>query len=421
MGVQAKVGSFMTGTGIAGSTVAVTGVGFSPDFILFFYGGRSNVVNSPAGGTPRRGIGSAVRIGGGSTAKNQAAYTFSTNGGASTDTGAGYRVDGCVKRLITGLADGGILKVQSLDSDGFTLEIVTAFGSDLRIGYLALSGTDIQAVDQGRLTEPAAAGNVSVTGLTITPDAVFFLGIPTASLPTASQNDSRLMFGAACREDLGNIKNAVWCGGSDHGAATSQAMSYNRFGECIAQLNSAVTGINSRASVTSFNSDGFTLNFSEVTGSQIQFLYVVIAGGRWHMGSFNAAGDTTTTKVEHGLQFVPKAVLAVGSTGAEDAADTPHNDDFYCIGAFTSISELENHVILDVDNTAGGDVQQMSRNDSFYSKMDATPTSTIQTDPEALSRNAFSYVNSLNTPAATPFIWYIAVGDTARGIGMGGL
>lgn len=417
MSVLAKVGSFLTGTGAAASTTAVTGVGFMPDFIIFFNSFRSTD-NSAAVTVTRRGFGTANLVnGGGGSISNQAVFSFDTNGGATTDCGVGKKATVCCERLTSGRADGGSLHVSSMDADGFTMTIDTQFGSNTRIGYLAVQGEDIDYVQSGVITEPAATGGLTVTGVGVNPDLVIFFGHPSGTSAPVTADGSSMGFGIATKEDLGVIGNACWVGAAKHGVATSVTASYCRTGDCVAFINATVTGVNSRASITSFNSDGWIMNFPAVSGSQYKIHYLAIHGIRAKIGSINADSGTSTTKVESGTQMAPKAILFVGNAKATaNSAGSGSNPDNQCVGAWDSaLNYFASHILSGHNNNPGGLCANGSRNDSFYMEIDTAAAFLVQTQLVSGNLNAFSYKNNVETPATTNFLWYLELGDVQRG------
>lgn len=412
------VGSFLTGTGAAGTNVALTGVGFAPDVIIFFQQDRTGA-NTTSLGTTHRAVGSANLVnGGGGSVANQVAFGFDTNGGATTTAGGGNSSARCAERLLAGLTDGGSGHVTTMDADGFTFHIDTQFGSQKRLNFLALQGDDIQYVQPGVITEPVAAGDLTVTGVGVMPDVVFFFGIPAAGAAPQSQAGSNLCFGVATREDLGGIGNAVWCGAAKDNVATSVAASYSRTGDCYAQINPGVTAVNSRAHVKSWNNDGFVLTFDQASGTQYKFFYMAIQGCRAKIGKFNAPGDAVTTKVESGINFYPRAVLFCGSSNAtESGAGAGHNDDVFNLGAYDYLGNTwAEQFISKKSNNPGGLVVDANRTDSCYIESDTTPAFQVEMNVVSDNLNAFSYKDSLNTPASTNFMWYLALGDLAHGL-----
>lgn len=395
-------GTFLTGTGIAGTTVAVTGLGQSPDAIILFYGGRTTN-NTNAKGTPRRGVGFVARNGAG--VDNCGAGTYDTDGGATTDTGGWDSTSRSVKRLTTGLVNGGEGHVSSLDADGFTFTVDIAFGSSILVEFLAIGGSDVSAVGIGNFQLPTSTGNFAVTGVGGKPDAMFFLGVRATGADTA-YHDFSLSFGAASRFDGGQ---ACWAGGADHGAATSATLSVGGRGQVYQLFNSNVSGNQSRGSFVSFDSDGCTLNALQGTVADRMF-YLAITGPAFKIGGIDVPTDTTTTNKEDGIGFVPKGFLFVGHENGESTFTSPTGDDMWSMAAGISASDRSVMGTESFTGATGGDVVQGTY-DGIFIDMANTPALEIRTDLTAVGRNDFSYKNITNTTANSGFVWYVAVGD----------
>ena len=132
-GGQIKVGSFSMGT--ATGNEAVTGVGFQPVALMFL--SADKVAGSVGAVDARQGIGFAVS----STSRAAAAYG-STDG--QDFTIADTRLDRT--RCLTLIQEGTPTVTDehdfvSMDSDGFTLNHLTASGTAKEVLYLALGGT----------------------------------------------------------------------------------------------------------------------------------------------------------------------------------------------------------------------------------------------------------------------------------------
>lgn len=207
MAINAKVGSFSTGTPAATNTIAVTGVGFQPEFIMFWWTGRSNSTDAIGRASHFRGFGAAA-----STTDRRSVASTSTDAAATSDTASAHDAAACILSVspVTPAIDGQ-LDLQSFDADGFTLICDSAtWPRDTRVTYLALAG-DLTNAATGVLTEPAATGDQDVTSLAFQPDFVLFFSAGIAVDAPGAKTDSDIMIGAATASSA----QGVWLGGGE--------------------------------------------------------------------------------------------------------------------------------------------------------------------------------------------------------------
>src|SRR5512139_3927354 len=92
MAYFAKVGSFNIDPSVtAGNTQAVTGVGFTPKIVLFWWGGSTGTGDSVAGGDIRYGFGAAT-----STSSRFAVTCISLDALATSDASRYSVSDACI-------------------------------------------------------------------------------------------------------------------------------------------------------------------------------------------------------------------------------------------------------------------------------------------------------------------------------------
>lgn len=164
-------------------------------------------------------------------------------------------------------------------------------------------------VKTGLITSPASSGNVSVTGVGFVPKVIMFLGIGSKTL-NAVENIMLWSFGAT-------DGTRQWaCYDYQQHDGTSAGKDFNN-SRCIYQSNGSSTIY---ATITSFDSDGFTLNWN-VTGTGVsgfQFSYIALADVDAYVSTFTS-NNATGVKSVTGVPFTPKCVL-IGYAGASAAA-----------------------------------------------------------------------------------------------------
>lgn len=392
-----KVGAFETGTGAAASTVAVTGVGFQPKALIFWWTGITGTIDLFAEGNIKRGIGVAT-----STTSRWAVGTQGVDASASSDTDRIQREDACVATLSTLGAVEGLLDLQSFDADGFTMVVDDAFPVSLRIHYMALGGTDLTNVKTGRWDVPAVTGNEDITGVGFQPDFVLFGSTNFQNDPPSLAAGADLMVGAA----VSSSQQAVLFVRDLNAQTTMDTYAYCLAGECIGMG----TGPNIRATFVSFLPDGFRVNWLEVVATPITF-YLALKGGSYAIGDFLTSTSNGATIAESGLGFQPKGTMLFSHGRAQDTANALSAGDQWNIGGFTSTTNRGTQGTLSADNVTDAFLQFYVEHNAALAQITATPARVGLLDVQSIDADGFTLVmDSAADPAA--FVWYISFGDT---------
>lgn len=284
----------------ATNTVSVSGLGFLPKAVLFF--GIGSSVVSIGSGTYFRTFGCAV-----SPSSRWATTCFGTNDSSLYVARRNNRDDACIVLVDDSPAIVGLMDLQSMDIGGFTLICdQTITPSNVNYGYIALGG-DIQ-VAAGSITEPAAPGTQDID-INFKPDCLFFAGAPAGGNTNINAGD-RTNFGYVGTD----LTQAVCAWGIENGLSSSQnALSYCHVGDAIATSNGNRDGLETRAQVTDWLSDGFRLNWSAVLGALNFYYYLAIAGVVAEVGSFTTNPTLDADTTVSGLSARPQVVMTLGS------------------------------------------------------------------------------------------------------------
>lgn len=405
MGVMTKVGTLNITTGAASSTVAVSGLGFTPKVLILWWSGLTATSNGDRA-TSLRGMGWAV------SASSFCAHTNYDEDAAGTSVAfMRFSSTGCVTQIDNTGAEVGRADLQSFDADGFTLEIQDAFPTDLLVSYLAIGGSDITNAEIGTFTSTGTApvNQVVNNSGNFQPDVTFFMSARTDS-------DSIQMFGAA----TGAGTEQVICTGENHVTASGAAGAYCLADECIAFASSNPAGSpNIRGEFVSHNTGpgGFTVNWLE-NGAGRAFAYLSIKGGLWKVGNLLTQTDTSTAITATSFGFTPAALMVVSAGNAANTQDgTPTTHDKWSVGAATSSSS---RVVQQVDSRSGNAdmfVHRSARTDAVYVNTDPAQTSHTVTglmDVQSLDPDGFSLIMDDADPSQA-FAWYAAVGQIIPG------
>lgn len=267
--LSAKVGNFTLNSSTGNQSV--TGVGFLPEFVFFS--------NSKSGtGTTEEAYG-MISFGGSVSSTEEFTVAIDGSGGNTnpTEENGSLITTKSLRRQSAGAVSWEADFISN-DSDGFTIDITTASGSPA-IGYFALTGLTYKI---GTATQKTTTGAQATTGVGFQPEAILFFGDGKATSTSISAHSGISVGGATSSTARGFIASQ----GQDAVASNTKYQSYNHvshaFGSITATSSSNNPTLTGRADFTSFDADGFTLNWGTTDGTAREFVYVAFgqdAGG----------------------------------------------------------------------------------------------------------------------------------------------
>ncbi len=400
MAFRTKVGSFNTGTGAVSSTVAVTGVGFQPKAILFWWTGQTSTTDAVAGTHSFAGYGVAVSPTGRGTI-----YVYVEDATATSNTDRAHNNDACVAMMGNATNVDGLLDLQSMDADGFTLVVDDQFSVDMRVHYMAFGGDELTNVAFGTFTEPGATGTQDYTTAGFQPDCVF-LGISGTGTPPYTSITSTFNLGIA------TAASSLFIGGASlNGSATPDGAAYCRTGaEVIAAAmdSSAAKSIGTRAAFSAFLSNGFRLNWTERSGAR-PCIYLALKGGSYAIGSISSRTDTNNISVT-GLGFRTTGILFASHCRAQSASDVLDANWRWSLGATDTLGGrvAAGHLVRDTIDPS--QVAVAVEHDSVYVNISDSDTIDGLMDLVSIDQAGFTTVMTNPDPSAA-FITYLAVGN----------
>jgi len=191
-----------------------------------------------------------------------------------------------------------------------------------------------------------------------------------------------------------------------------QTMSYSLAGESLAQFDNAATAIVARGEVDAWRSDGFSLNWNEVSGNARRYHYLAIDGGQWVAGDVLTAVNTANF-AETGVGFQPVGALFVSHDRAESTANTPNADDQWSMGAATSASTQRAHCITDEDAALDSDVGTSVQHAAVYCNLNLN--SVTEGVMSLVSFDADGFTLVMDDADSNPlFVWYLAIAGTVK-------
>lgn len=399
------------------TTIAVTGLGFSPKAIRFYWVGLQS--NSPTNAdsqavAERRGVGFAS-----STTSRHAVGTFSADNSGNADCGSVWISDGCVVTVDgTGTLDGR-LDISSIDTDGFTLIVDDVAPANITVYWEAWAGDEITNVTIGAIAEPAATGTqtYTATGFVTTPatkdQCVMFAGVQTVNASgTGQTQDSGMHVGFATSTSTTN--NITVCGNSDDGSATMDTTGYNYTGECIsmALIATATRTINGRATLSAYGTDQFTLNWLARATTNRRSIYMAIKGGEWIAGSTTIAGNSlNSTTTIGGNPFNLRGVSLIGNMTAQSTQGTGAANDRIGFGSGISPTSRNSAGVLDEDGTANSEIDLSISYDEVLVYPSVTGTTQTAYDISNLKANSVTLITEVAGGVTDEWVGYLVFGD----------
>lgn len=404
MTVETKVGTFAINTSLtAGQTQAISGVGFQPKVVIFWWSGQTSATDASGAGDINFGIGWMVDA----THRNSLSG-LSLNALASTDTARMIRNDSCIAYFTNTTTLDGRADFSSFDSDGFTLAIDDAFAASLQVSYLALGGDEITAATTGEQSINGATGSTAFTGVGFTPSVIFMIA-NNASGFNGITSQVRFHLGWAtgtAADEQGTISMY-----SSDNAATALAGGYLPDGEAFSMINSTAS-VFVRSSLVSFDVDGFTLDFVENTSTGV-VAYLAIAGGNWQAGG-SLTEDDTVTATSGTTDFTPDAVMFFSAARDKSTNNTASAHGHVSIGAATGASERVAHSVWMENGTADSECASAIEYDEVYINISDSEAVQGLMDVTGFSGTGWAGIMDDADPAAVYVAW-LAVGGTQGG------
>ncbi len=400
-----KVSSFnSSGTGCTpGCTQSVTGVGFQPKALILF--GTDELYNQYDNGLE-------LHIGF-SDGTNDRAIAMDVNDNVDpTNTCRTNSETLIIKTLLScnGGSTGAEAELQSFDSDGFTLNWLDVLGTGGGVQYIALGGSDITNVKVGTITSGTSTGNKAYTGVGFQPDFIMFLYDRQSGTGVSDHAGFGMGFATS------STKRGAFMGVSEDAQATSDTARAQRTDRVIYQLTPSNTAnVNAEADFVSFDTDGFTLNWTDLpTDTNDKFHFMAIKGGKYDVGKFNQKNSTGTQSIT-GTGFTPTGLLFASFNNAAASTIQAHNRlSFGAASATTSYGAMWGG---DKDNASVADAA--SRPDSSSNvgtskviRLATEPSTTdAAADLQSLDSNGFT-LNWTTADTTAREIIYIAFGNT---------
>jgi hypothetical protein len=383
MALAYKVGNFAQPTA-NNASFGVTGVGFKPKAVIFY-------------ATDETGLGVSVNWNwyqGMATATNNRAACSNAQLTASSTSCRAHDNTKCFEVVNTSGTIIVAADLVSFDSDGFTLNFSTTDLSARVVGYVAIGGADLTNAFIKEFT-PTINSNTAqgFTGVGFKPTAMFMISAGSnTGPPGADTSNCNPMFSFASSASNQEVLSA-----------NPQLQTRSAQLAKIIEKDGSMVG-----SLTSFDSDGFTITFT--ASSSVKHCYALcLKGGQYSVGVFNQAtsnGNQANTAV--GFQTVGVIWASFNAVTSAVALTTQSRL------SFGAASGTSNRMSI----WSGGGNAGVQDNDTDTSKIlnmiteGATPTTNTAADFVSFDSQGFT-INNTTTDATAREIVYMAFGSNA--------
>lgn len=411
MALEYAAGTFTWSSADAvGAIYTVSGLTFQPKAIRFFWSGITASISPSTTSNLNRGVGFATGI---SDRCSVMSFSEVSAGSAVTAT---FAANDAVCGVIDGAAGRtGALDINSITASGFTVIVDDQSPISLTIVWEAWGGSDITVAVVGDIAEPAATGsqNYAVAGFAAgaTDQVVMFAGVQsTAALNAGLADDSGMHVGFAAGTTAGD--NITVCGNSDDGSATMDTDGYCFCGDCLSMITVAGGNPNARASLTAFNDNSFTLNWSARGVTNRRSIFLAIKGGLWRSNFLTIDGATLNSiSTVSGLPFTPVGISVVGRMTTQSAAGVSSAHDRISMGAGKSTSNSATVGGWDVDATANATIRTTAGAGLVLSFFNGSNNGFY--DLDSINSDGFTIKILSAIGVASEFIGYLTFGNAS--------
>lgn len=402
-------------TDVLNATKVVTGLGFTPKALRFYWVGLrgTSPTNAVSGAVnERRGVGFAVSP----TSRRCVGTSSIDNDGGGSQCGSVASNDCVVVTVSTAGTVDGRLDISSFDANGFTLIVDDVTPANISVFYEAWGGTDISVAAVGDIAEPAATGtqNYTVNGFTDdgTGQVIMLAGVQSVNALNTGQGQDSGMFVGFASSTL-STNNVVVAGNSDNGSDATDTDGYCQQGECLAQIVIAGgTAVNARAALSAWGTNQFTLNWTARATTNRRSIFLAIKGGRWRASSYTIAGNTlSSTTTVSDLPFYLKGISLIGRMTAQDTAGTATTQDRIGFGSGISTGSRNSAGILDANNQDPTQIGTIVQYNSVLSFPTGAGAVQATYDINAFSLNSFQIIVDTAGGVASEFQGYLAFGS----------
>jgi hypothetical protein len=234
---------------------AYSGPGFKPDCLL--------LLSNLTGTIPRSDVGHKLCLGAATSVADQAAAYVHEQNAIPTSLSSLQKTGEILHTLNFAGTDNTVAALESFDTSGFTLAFSTVPGSSRGFLALALKGGSYKLFTE---TQKTSTGTKAKTGIGFTPTGLLLWGTNRAASGSVDTSLASFSLGASD----GAREGAVWVGSVDNVSTTDENSA--TVTDKVLRHATCPSTTNAEADLSSFDADGFTLNWSTADGTAREFL-----------------------------------------------------------------------------------------------------------------------------------------------------
>jgi len=258
-GISASVDNWTMPTSTGNQSV--TGVGFQPDVVIHALMGIHT--NSPSSSTQNAEFGLGVMD---ATGDQWCIAVDAWDGEDTTRCARIQRSDRCILSVTPDAALGVSAQFVSMDSNGFTVDFVDIFNA-AQVFSISIAGVNAEA---GTFDKITSGSSQEVNGVLFQPDFLLLASWQRTS-SSSGQDHARIGIGVSDGTDEG-------CAGvqDEDNSGTADCDRFDRTDKVFAVLDSDSQSPSALADLSSFDADGFTLNWSTNSATATQLCYLAL-------------------------------------------------------------------------------------------------------------------------------------------------
>jgi hypothetical protein len=252
------------------------------------------------------GVGGAYNYGFGVGISSTSRATITSGSADGTlNADSGYSNNAAIYVLNSNTGSANRADVVSLNSDGFTLNALDVSSTIIsKVQWLSIGGSDLTNVSLVTYQSNTTTGSQALTGAGFAPDAaiVFTAGFTTPPPDATGTLDTFHGLGYAAKG------TPITQGAT--GVEITQTVNSERRSQSTSNVIYLPDQASMRweASVSSFGTDGITLNWTTVQSTAIYFFVLYMKGPKFKVVSFNQPAATGSQSIT-GVGFQPSAGL----------------------------------------------------------------------------------------------------------------
>jgi len=350
-----------------------TGFGFQPKAVILWV--------APITAHATYNEGASMSYGFSDGTRNMCVSGSAVDAVSTMDNNGMIRNDACISILSTASGTAELVRgvIKTFDSDGITITWNVKNTTQYLIHVMAFAGSDLTAKCQNHTATKSGTGTQGYTGYGFTPSVVFLAcigNIATNAVSGSSTTTLAYCVGAG-KSTSQQFANNLWFQDASSAASsgtTGTALYNNRV--LNTQTGSGGTYM-INASLTSLDSDGFTLNHvSAAIATTFPFIALALSGGYWSVGTYTQRTTNGTQIVTASPSLIPTGLMLYGSDST--AANTDYRnssgpDGNLSIGGADGVTEgsvmIGNQIVVSPTTCV-----MISRNDKILNN--ATPNAT---------------------------------------------